>query len=215
LEAEAAGREQQAQAAADRQRRDTARQAADATLKPVEAVNIAARQPTMAVLETPRSTGKAARRTAMPVTPFTSLLLWPWSGLLQGSEPGRPPSEAAVRSSAGLQEVIPLGEEVLEVTKRTENRGTARIRRYVVETPVEQQVTLASERVVVERRRPAHDKVTGEILTNLTVEMNETAEIPVIGKRLRLREEVVIRMERSEHVETVRKTVRRDEVEIH
>jgi hypothetical protein len=40
-----------------------------------------------------------------------------------------------------MEEVIPLGEEVLEVSKRTESRGTARIRRYVVETPVEQQVT--------------------------------------------------------------------------
>ena len=36
-----------------------------------------------------------------------------------------------------MEEVIPLGEEVLEVSKRTENRGTARIHRYVVETPVE------------------------------------------------------------------------------
>jgi stress response protein YsnF len=153
-------------------------------------------------------------RAPVPVMPFTNLFLWPWSGLLQGSEQGRPPSSSTAKTSAGLQEVIPLGEEVLEVTKRTENRGTARIRRYVVETSVEQQVTLASERVIVERRRPAQDKVTGEVLTNLTVEMDETAEVPVIGKRLRLREEIVIRTERTEHVETVQETIRRDEVEI-
>jgi uncharacterized protein (TIGR02271 family) len=110
--------------------------------------------------------------------------------------------------------VIPLGEEVLEVGKRTENRGTARIRRYVVETPVERQVSLQSERVVVERRRPVHDEVTGEVLTEVTVEVVETAEVPVVAKRARLREEVVVRTERTQRVETVRETVRRDEVEI-
>jgi uncharacterized protein (TIGR02271 family) len=110
--------------------------------------------------------------------------------------------------------VIPLGEEVLEVSKRTENRGTARVRRYVVETPVERQVTLLSEKVVVERRRPASDEVTGEVLTEMTVEVIETEEVPVVGKRTRLREEIVVRTERAQRVETVHETVRRDEVEI-
>jgi stress response protein YsnF len=110
--------------------------------------------------------------------------------------------------------VIPLGEEVLEVSKRTESRGTARIRRYVVETPVEEQVTLQSERVVVERRRPVDDRVTGEILTEVAVEVIETAEVPVVEKRARLREEVVVRTERTQQVKTVREMVRRDEVEI-
>jgi len=113
-----------------------------------------------------------------------------------------------------MEEVIPLGEEVLEVGKRTENRGIARIHRYVVETPVEQQVTLQSERVVVERRRPVSDRVTGEVLTEVTVEVIETAEVPVVNKRLRLREEIVVRTERTQRVETVQETVRRDEVEI-
>ena len=120
----------------------------------------------------------------------------------------------AARGVAGTEEVIPLGEEVLEVGKRTENRGTARIRRYVVETPVEEQVTLRSERVVVERRRPVTNRATGEMLTEMTVEVVETAEVPVVEKRVRVREEVVVRTERAERIETVRETVRRDEVEI-
>ena len=57
--------------------------------------------------------------------------------------------------------MIPLAEEVLVVGKRTVNTGTTRIRRYVVETPVEQQVSLIRERVVVERRRPVTNKVDG------------------------------------------------------
>jgi hypothetical protein len=36
-------------------------------------------------------------------------------------------------------------------------------------------VSLQSERVVVERRRPASDRVTGEILTEVAVEVVETA----------------------------------------
>ena len=113
-----------------------------------------------------------------------------------------------------MEEVIPLGEEVLEVSKRTENRGTARVHRYVVESPVERQVSLQSERVVVERRRPASDRVTGEVLTEVAVEVVETAEVPVVEKRTRLREEIVVRTERTQQVETVRETVRRDEVDI-
>jgi uncharacterized protein (TIGR02271 family) len=120
----------------------------------------------------------------------------------------------ATRGVSDMEEVIPLGEEVLEVGKRTENRGTVRIHRYVVETPVEKQVTLQSERVVVERRKPTENKVTGEILTEVTVEVVETAEVPVINKRARLREEIVVRTEHTQHVETVRDTVRHDEVDI-
>ena len=140
------------------------------------------------------------------------MFLWPWLGVMQGLQHTN--GSVAARGPSGMEEVIPLGEEVLKVSKRTENRGTARIYRYVVETPVEEHVTLQSERVVVERRRPVSDKVTGEILTEVTVEVVETVEVPVIEKRARLREEVVVRTERTQHVETVRDTVRRDEVEI-
>ncbi|MBO1077208.1 DUF2382 domain-containing protein [Roseomonas marmotae] len=215
LETEAAEREQQTRAATERRNRETARKVADTTLKPVEAMNEVARQVTRLATEALPSNGKTAHRAPAPVMPFTNLFLWPWSGMLQGVEQSRSLSSSGARTSVGPQEVIPLGEEVLEVTKRTENRGTARIRRYVVETPVEQQVTLESERVIVERRRPAQDKVTGEVLTDLTIELVETAEVPVVGKRLRLREEIVVRTERTQHVTTVRDTVRRDEVEIH
>ena len=36
----------------------------------------------------------------------------------------------------------------------------------------------------------------------------------MVGKAVRLKEEIVVRTERTEHVETVRDTVRQDEVEI-
>ena len=49
--------------------------------------------------------------------------------------------------------MIPLAEEQVEIGKRRVDDAT-RIRRYVVETPVERQVTLRDETVEIERRRP-------------------------------------------------------------
>jgi iron-sulfur cluster repair protein YtfE (RIC family) len=208
-------------ASAERDRRavealtgETTRPVADVALKPVEAAAEVAQQATRLVAGAAEASGTTDQRSpAQASAPsFADMFLWPWMGVMQNLQQTN--STVAARGPSGMEEVIPLGEEVLEVGKRTENRGTARIHRYVVETPVEERVTLQSERVVVERRRPVSDKVTGEILTEVTVEVVETAEVPVVGKRARLREEVVVRTERTQHVETVRETVRRDEVEI-
>jgi len=217
-------REQQAQAAeqehqaAEAGAQETAHQVADAALRPIETATETARQVSRMVTSTTlKSAGNNGRDAAAPqqVSPasFANMFLWPWTGTMQGLQQSARNSVPA-RGPSGMEEVIPLGEEVLEVSKRTENRGTVRIHRYTVGTPVEQQVTLQSERVVVERRRPATDKVTGEVLTEVSVEVVETAEVPVVEKRVRLREEVVVRAERTQKVETVRETVRRDEVDI-
>jgi stress response protein YsnF len=123
-------------------------------------------------------------------------------------------SASTAQPSTQEEEVIPLAEETLIVGKRTVNSGTTTVRRYVVEVPTEQRVTLYDERVVVERRKPVTDAATGETLTELSVEMIETSEVPLVAKGVRVREEVVVRRERTKRVETVRDTIRRDEVEI-
>jgi uncharacterized protein (TIGR02271 family) len=162
---------------------------------------------------------------ARPEAPLnTGVPLWDWMFSMQRASqqamsafigPGSDHANAAPRQSGQEgEQVIPLAEEVLTVGTRKVSAGATRVRRYVVETPAEQQVTLVRERVVVERRRPVADKVNGEALTDLTVEAIETDEVPVVGKAVRLKEEVVVRTERTEHVETVRGTVRRDEVEV-
>ena len=200
--------------AAERRTREAARQVADAALAPMQAATETARQAARLVTGNAEATSNTTRRAPAraSASPLADMFMWPWMGTLQGMQQAG--SSVAARGPSGMEEVIPLGEEVLEVSKRTENRGTARIRRYVVETQAEEQVTLQSEKVVVERRRPVSDKVTGEILTEMTVEVIETAEVPVVEKRLRLREEIVVRTERTQHVETVQETVRQDEVEI-
>ncbi len=109
---------------------------------------------------------------------------------------------------------IQLAEESLVVGKRLVNRGTTRIRRYVVETPVEEQVRLHSEKVVVDRR-PVKDARPGTAdFSDKTLEMTGTEEQAVVGKTSRIVEEVGLRREASDRTETVRDTVRRQDVEI-
>ncbi len=111
-------------------------------------------------------------------------------------------------------EVIPVGEETFHVGTHTVQGETTRLRRIVVETPVEQQVSLRTETVVVERRKPLNATPSGDILTEKSVEMSDSFQVADTWKSVHLREEVVLRTEVTEHVETVRDVVRRDEVKV-
>ena len=123
-------------------------------------------------------------------------------------------SERKSAETAEGEEVIPLAEESLQVGKRTVNRGTNEIRRYVVESPVEKTVSLRDQRATLERRRPVTDEATGDALTEKTVEVTETSEVPETQKVARLKEEVVVRREAVDREEKVRDTVRRDQIAV-
>ena len=120
------------------------------------------------------------------------------------------------RLGAAGEERIPVVEERLRVGKREVGHGRVRIRSYVVETPVQEQVTLHEERVNVERRtvdRP----LTGAdeaLFQERVIEATETAEEAVVAKEARVIEEVSLRKTAEERTETVRDTVRRTEVEV-
>jgi len=121
---------------------------------------------------------------------------------------------AASNSQPGSDEgTIRLAEESLAVGKRAVIGGTTRVRRYVVETPVEEQVTLRDETVVIDRRPVTGGQPVAEF-TDKTIEMTETHEEPVVSKTARVTEEVSLHKEAKDRVETVRDTVRRDEVEV-
>jgi len=128
------------------------------------------------------------------------------------------PTGARLTETAGRpgeSEAIPLTEETLAVGKRAVNRGTTRVRRYVVETPVEEHVVLRDETVSIERRPVADARpVTNADFTDKVVEVTETAEEAVVSKSAQVKEEVVIHKEANERTDTVRDTVRREEVEI-
>ncbi len=126
-----------------------------------------------------------------------------------------PPRTATTGTTATDGGTIQLSEEQLSVGKRVINRGGTRIRRFVVETPVEQNVTLRDEKVTLERR-PVTDgrPVTNADFSEKTIEMTETAEEAVVAKTARVTEEIGLRKETTDRVETVRDTVRREDVEI-
>jgi uncharacterized protein (TIGR02271 family) len=122
---------------------------------------------------------------------------------------------AGTGTAATDGDAIQLAEEQLQVGKRAVNRGTTRVRRFVVETPVEESVALRDETVTVERRAVTGDvPVSATDFTEKTFEMTETDEEVVVAKTARVTEEVVLRKEVADRVETVKDTVRRDEVEI-
>jgi hypothetical protein len=76
-----------------------------------------------------------------------------WTGYGAGSS-------AATHAESGREEVIPVTEEELRVGKREVGQGRVRVRSYVVEQPIQEQVSLRQERVDVERRplRPAREQ---------------------------------------------------------
>ncbi len=121
------------------------------------------------------------------------------------------------QSSAVEEERIPIVEEEMHVGKRQVERGGARVRSYIRETPVHEQVNLREEHLSIERR-PVNKTVIGEMdghmLRERNIEMTETAEVPVVEKEARVTEEMVIRKTADERTEDVEGTVRRTEVEV-
>ena len=124
------------------------------------------------------------------------------------------PAMPAARTAATGGQTMQLAEESLSVGKRLVNNGGTRIRRYVVETPVQQDVTLRSEKVALDRRPVTDGRPATDSFSEKTVEMTSTGEEAVVGKTSRVVEEVGLRKEATERVETVRDTVRKEQVEV-
>ncbi len=131
------------------------------------------------------------------------------------------PQKAADMGREALQkatdeQAIPIVEERLRVGKREVDRGSVRVRSYIVEEPVHEEVPLREEHVVVERRPATEAEMrAGDVpLQERTIEMSERGEEPVIAKDAIVKEEVVVRRTEDEHVESVDDTVRRTEIDI-
>ncbi|HEX8668038.1 MAG TPA: YsnF/AvaK domain-containing protein [Allosphingosinicella sp.] len=129
---------------------------------------------------------------------------------------------AATRTGGSVveEERIPVVEEELRVGKREVTRAGARVRSYVREIPVQEQVTLREEHVNVERRPVDQSASTtpaaggADLLQERTIEMRETAEEAVVQKVANVREEVVVSKTVEERSEQIADTVRRTEVEV-
>jgi stress response protein YsnF len=117
------------------------------------------------------------------------------------------------------EERIPIVQEEMKIGKREVERGGARVRSYVRETPVSEQVNLREENVSVERR-PVNEAVseneldTSGMLVDREIEMRATGEEAVIGKDARATEELVVKKTAEERSETVQDSVRHTEVDV-
>jgi uncharacterized protein (TIGR02271 family) len=110
---------------------------------------------------------------------------------------------------------IPVVEEDVRIGKREVGGGRVRVRSYVTERPVEEQVDLRQERVSVERRPVDRPLDTGEAaFQDREITAVERGEEAVIDKRARVVEEVALNKDVDTRTETVRDTVRQTEVEV-
>ena len=118
--------------------------------------------------------------------------------------------------STGAEAVIPVVEEELQVGKRQVQRGGVRVYSRVVETPVEEKVVLQEEHAFVDRQ-PVNRPVTEadlEKLRDQSIEVTESAEVPVVEKSARVVEEVLVSKETTARTERVTDTVRKTQVEV-
>jgi uncharacterized protein (TIGR02271 family) len=114
------------------------------------------------------------------------------------------------------QATIPVMEEQLQVGKREVQRGGVRVFQRVIETPVQENVSLREEHVRVERHavdQPATAKNL-DAFKEESFELREMAEEAVVAKTARVVEEVVIGKEVTEKQATISDTVRRTDVEV-
>lgn len=112
-------------------------------------------------------------------------------------------------------ESIPIVEEQLQVGKREVNHGRVRVRSYVVEKPVQEQVTLRDENVSVERR-PVNRPLTGadDPFWERTIEAQGKREEAVVNKQARVTEEIELKRDVKQRTETVSDKVRETKVDV-
>ncbi|KGF83279.1 hypothetical protein IA69_00195 [Massilia sp. JS1662] len=123
--------------------------------------------------------------------------------------------DTAVDQTTG-KAAIPVVQEEVRVGKRQVERGGVRVFSRMVETPVNETVSLREEHVSVERRPVDQPINPADVaaLKDQTIELRETAEEAVVQKSARVVEEVVVGKEVSQRQENIQDTVRHTEVEV-
>ena len=167
---------------------------------------------TTATDNVPVSAGMASAAATMGAAPMTAMAGAP-------STPAASTSATGTRTSAaaGDTDTIKVMEERLRVGKREVAAGAVRVRSYVVERPVEEQVSLHEERVHIERHpvdRAVSATDAAGAFQERTIEAQAKSEEAVVQKDVRVVEEIGIKKDVADRTETVRDTVRKTEVEV-
>ncbi|MFD2717220.1 YsnF/AvaK domain-containing protein [Hymenobacter monticola] len=135
---------------------------------------------------------------------------------MTGSAQGYAASGTQATGTAEGAQKLNIIEENLQVGKRVEQTGGARIRSRIIEKPVEEHVRLREEHVNIQRRdvnRPA-TAADFEAFKEGEISVTESAERAVVAKEARVVGEVSIGKEVTEREETVRDTVRSTDVQV-
>jgi uncharacterized protein (TIGR02271 family) len=132
---------------------------------------------------------------------------------LAGATAAVPQTPAPVKQAG--EEMLRVAEEQINVGKRMFESGHTRVRRYMVEKPVEANITLHEEHAEVIRRAVTDPAYVKDIdWSDKTIDVTETAEEAVVNKTARITEEVLIRKQGSDRTQTVHDTVRRQQVDV-
>ncbi|MFL6614733.1 MAG: YsnF/AvaK domain-containing protein, partial [Pantoea agglomerans] len=135
--------------------------------------------------------------------------------LLHTDPAHRVAGRSALTGNESDEDVLRLAEERLEVGKRLVSEGSTRVRRYTVTDQVTENVSLHEQHAEIFRRPVSETGSHANVdWSEKTVEVEETHEQPVINKTAQIIEEVVLRKEASDRVETINDSVRRQEVDI-
>ena len=103
------------------------------------------------------------------------------------------------------RDALKLAEEEVAVGKRQVSDGVVRLRRYTVEDEVAEDVSLFEQHADVFRTAVDEPAYLSDVdWSDKTIEVEESHEIPTISKTARIKEEVGVRNETSERVETER-----------
>lgn len=125
------------------------------------------------------------------------------------------PTAAGAISDTDRDETLKLAEEQVEIGKRRVSDGVVRLRRYTVEEDVSEDISLFDQHADVFRHAVDEPAYLNDVdWSEKTIEVEESHEVPTVNKTARVREEVGLRTEGNERVETVTDTVRRQEVEV-
>ena len=127
------------------------------------------------------------------------------------------PDYAATSAGTEGETSIPIAEERLVVGKRSTTNGSAHVRTYTQEVPVEERVRLREERLTVDRR-PIERTLTGDeanaLFEDRDIEVTTTSEEAVVDKETVVTEEIVVGKEVTEREQVIEDTVRHTEVDI-
>ncbi|WWP00060.1 MAG: YsnF/AvaK domain-containing protein [Candidatus Dasytiphilus stammeri] len=113
------------------------------------------------------------------------------------------------------EDILPLAEEQLEIGKKLIKEGSTRVRRFVTEKDVAVEVPLHEEHAAIFRRSINKDQCPDKFdWSDTVVEITETSEQPVVNKTAHIVEEIIVRKEGRDRIQTIHDTVRKQEVKI-